>query len=299
MARPSNAPELTRRPPKAIREALVLEVGFRCPVKDCGIPYLTFHHFAPPWRVKHHHDPAGMVALCRNHADKADNGYYPDEYFQALKIEGAGRAQEVSGEFDYLRRNVLALIGSNMYYDVDTVLEVGGQRQIYFSRDEYGYLRLNFTLPGAAGMPRAWLEDGVWLIPPGAEYIECPPRGRFLSVRFPNGDSFRVEYSDVASKEFFLKKYPVAKYPPAAHMVDVVEYPLTVAEFWEVAQGGDIEMGRSQTRIHGCVIRNSSVVRGRVAISAGGPPATTPTFSPDSWALIARAADEFNGGRRR
>ena len=119
---------LPRRPPKDVRDTLCAEVGFRCPIPDCGSPYLTFHHFAPAWREKHHHHPGGMVALCSVHAAKADNGYYPDEYLRTLKQEGLGRAEAVRGEFDYLRHEILAVVGSSMYIRTDTILEINGER---------------------------------------------------------------------------------------------------------------------------------------------------------------------------
>jgi len=290
------SPTLTRRAPKGVREELVKEVGFRCPIEGCGVPYLTFHHFGPPWKVKAHHNPAGMVALCSNHAAKADNGYYPDDHFRRLKAEGAGRAATVSGEFDYLRRNVLAMLGSNMFYNVDTIVEVGGERQVFFERDANGYLLLNFKLPGADGAPRAWMENNVWVVEPGADYIECPPRGRYLSVDFPNGDHFRVEYSDVESKEEFLKKYPIAKYPPTEHMADVVDYPLTIAEFWEKAQGTTIQFGKNGTQFAGNLISNSAMTNARVGISMESEPTTQLPF--EMHELLARALELHYSAQR-
>jgi hypothetical protein len=39
---------LPRRPYAHVVRQLRQEVGFRCPVDDCGNPYLTWHHFDPP-----------------------------------------------------------------------------------------------------------------------------------------------------------------------------------------------------------------------------------------------------------
>src|SRR3984885_9748514 len=92
-----------RKPPRNTLKALRAEVGFLCPVKDCGRPYLTWHHFDPPWRVKKHHQPEGMIALCREHADQADNGAFTDHQLRELKITGKGRAHEVRGRFNWMR----------------------------------------------------------------------------------------------------------------------------------------------------------------------------------------------------
>jgi hypothetical protein len=93
----------SRDPYEWVKTALRQDVGFCCSVQDCGIPYLTWHHFDPPWRVEHHHRPEGMIALCREHADKADHGSFTDDQLRELKQEGRSRAAEVRGRFDWMR----------------------------------------------------------------------------------------------------------------------------------------------------------------------------------------------------
>lgn len=39
---------MTRNIPKDVRKILRKEVYFGCPIKDCGSPYLSYHHFNPP-----------------------------------------------------------------------------------------------------------------------------------------------------------------------------------------------------------------------------------------------------------
>jgi hypothetical protein len=73
------------------RKALRKEVGFGCPVKDCGNPYLTWHHFDPPWEIAKHkpkperHKVEGIIALCHSHHDEADAGAFTKEQLHALK----------------------------------------------------------------------------------------------------------------------------------------------------------------------------------------------------------------------
>jgi hypothetical protein len=57
--------------PEHVKEKLRTEVGYGCPI--CRSPFLTWHHFDPPYRVRPHNDPEGMIALCREHSDEADN----------------------------------------------------------------------------------------------------------------------------------------------------------------------------------------------------------------------------------
>jgi hypothetical protein len=102
---------VTRTPPAGIRRALRQEVGFHCPVDGCGNPYLTWHHFDPPWRVEHHHRVEGMIALCLDHAARADAGAFTNDQLRTLKREGRDRATAIRGRFDWMRRDLLAVVG--------------------------------------------------------------------------------------------------------------------------------------------------------------------------------------------
>lgn len=72
-------------PPSAVRLELRREVGFCCPVEGCHWPYLTWHHFDPPWHARQHHDQAGMVALCLQHHKEADSSAFTPEQLHAFK----------------------------------------------------------------------------------------------------------------------------------------------------------------------------------------------------------------------
>jgi hypothetical protein len=60
--------------PDKVKKFLRAEAGFGCPAEGCSSPYLTYHHFDPARREKEHRQPAGMVALCREHHDAAEGG---------------------------------------------------------------------------------------------------------------------------------------------------------------------------------------------------------------------------------
>jgi hypothetical protein len=65
---------VNRTAPVETRKALRREVNFGCPVEDCGVPYLEYHHFDPRFSERPHHDLPGMVALCPTHHGFADGG---------------------------------------------------------------------------------------------------------------------------------------------------------------------------------------------------------------------------------
>lgn len=282
--------ELPRRPPKSVLNELCREVGFRCPVDGCGSPYLTFHHFGPPWHVKQHHDPLGMIALCSNHAAKADGGYYPDDYFVELKKTAKGRAEPVSGWFDYLRRDLVVFVGATLFYEVETLVEIDGERCVYFNRDEDGFLLLNFKMPSLDGGPRAWMEDNLWVVDPGAKCVESPPRGRYLKVAFENDDMFYIEFRDVDTPEEFSTRYP-----SHLNLAGEFSYPIAVARLYERSKNGVIEFGSRETRIGRFgSMRGAAILHGKVGISLSGYGG----LKPDVVRSLSTSLRDYNRGRR-
>jgi len=129
-----------------------------------------------------------MIALCREHADKADNGAFTDAQLRAMKDAGPSRARAISGRFDWLRRDLLAVVGGSFYLKLDVILQIGTRPCIWFSRNEEGEAMLNFWMPASSGLTRARVLENTWLVPPTAADVECPPSGRLLHVRYPEGD---------------------------------------------------------------------------------------------------------------
>jgi hypothetical protein len=229
-----------------VKTALRQEVGFCCPVQGCGSPYLTWHHFDPPWRVEHHHRPEGMIALCRPHADKADHGSFTDDQLRELKQLGRARAAMARGQFDWMRRDLLAVVGGNFYYETPVIFQVGNTPCIWFERDEDGYLLLNFKMPTIGGRPRAQIERNFWNVSPAVEEVICPPSGRLIEVAYPNGDKFRAEFFDADSPSALDKRYTRRG---RRDWYTSVRFPLTVVELWETAAGTNIEFGPKSSLI--------------------------------------------------
>lgn len=76
---------LNRTVPEKVKSQLRQEVNFGCPLPDCGCPLLTWHHFDPPWHIRNHHNPDGMIALCVEHHAMADQGIFSNEQLHAFK----------------------------------------------------------------------------------------------------------------------------------------------------------------------------------------------------------------------
>lgn len=152
---------MNRHPPQEVIQELRREVGFLCPVQGCGNPYLTWHHYDPPWNVMHHHNPAGMIALCRMHADKADAGAYTKEQLANLKKSPNNRGEMPSGKFEWMRRKLLAVTGGNFFFDTPVPLEHKKAKMVWFNRDSEGNLLLNVRLDPHRAGGRLLIEDSV------------------------------------------------------------------------------------------------------------------------------------------
>src|SRR6266446_2552326 len=77
--------QIPREPYDGVKQALRQEVHYACPVPGCGSPLLLFHHFDPPWKRKHHHNPGGMIALCTKCHPKADRGTWTKAQLHSFK----------------------------------------------------------------------------------------------------------------------------------------------------------------------------------------------------------------------
>ena len=120
---------LVRTPPLGVRKQLRQEVGFACPdmlgSEHCGSPYLQWHHFDPEWHEEHHHRVKDMIALCAPHHDKAGVGAFTKDQLREFKARGAERALEVRGRFDWMRRQLLAVVGGMAVLDCPTIVQIG------------------------------------------------------------------------------------------------------------------------------------------------------------------------------
>jgi len=238
-----------RDPYRDVKRQLRREVGFACPVAGCGNPYLTWHHFDPPWRVEHHHRPEGMIALCLEHAHQADNSAFTDDQLRALKRVGGVRSDAIGGRFNWMRREVLVRVGGNFYFRTPVIFEIGSIPCIWLSRDEDDNLLVSFRMPTISGQPRASIIENFWSVPADVDEIVCPPMGRLIEVSYRNGDRFKAEFSEVANVAGLRARYP--NWRGLGEHEAELPMPLTVVEIWETAAGTNLEFGPNHSQIGG------------------------------------------------
>lgn len=103
-----------RNPKKGIKDILKKEVNFGCPIEGCGSPYLTYHHFDPPWHKIYEHHPDKMIALCLPHHNSADHGAFTNEQLYSLKKNPFLKSnQSITGKFLWNRKAIFLFVGSH------------------------------------------------------------------------------------------------------------------------------------------------------------------------------------------
>lgn len=218
-----------RKPiPKAVKKVLRKEVGFGCPVKGCGNPYLEYHHFDPPVSVKPHNDPEGMIALCAQHHKKADGGAYTVEQLHALKRDKAN-ADLVKGNLDWLRRDLLAVVGGNFYYETPKIITIDNIDLVSLVRDEDGYLRLSVNMLSLEPEERIIIEDNSWENIGNPSDLRSPPQGKELEVSYPNSDYLYLRFVELKSEDQAIKKYGHDVFSNLAFPLTAVEVNMTIA----------------------------------------------------------------------
>lgn len=231
---------MSRTPSKEVRKQLRKEVGYGCPVPGCGNPYLRWHHFDPPWHEWKHHNTQGMIALCGEHHSKADAGAYTKE--QLKNFKRIGTDQEIRGRFDWMRRDILAIVGGGFFYETPVVVEIMKKPVIWFNRDEEGYLLLNINMLSTSGQPRLVLEDNYWFLKGEPEDLVCPPSGKMIEASYPNGDYLKVEFIEIHSAADLVVQYKNAR--PYNWSIS---FPITVVEIHNTIMGLDIKFGPQKT----------------------------------------------------
>lgn len=243
----------SRTPPIEIRRRLRREVGFGCPVPGCRNPFLEYHHFDPPWRIEHHHRPEGMIALCESHHSQAGGGAFTDDQIREMKRAERSVERPVSARFNWMRNSLLVVAGGMFFYEVKTMVQYRSMPVIWFNRDEFGHQLLNVRMLSRTSEKRLWIQDHDWILHGEPEDVECPPSGRFLNVKYSNGDAVRVEFSNISSVDSDLAgRFQLDDF--TRERVHQIPTPITLCELHYAVGGTDINFGPRDTRLPGVTI---------------------------------------------
>jgi hypothetical protein len=86
---------------------------------------------------------------------------------------------------------------------------------VWFNRAGDGSFLLNIEMLTISGEPRLSVRDNDWLTEGRIETdIDCPPSGKLIAARYPNGDFVRIEFVVIHDAPAFGRRYPPPVIPP-------------------------------------------------------------------------------------
>lgn len=170
-----------------------------------------------------------------------------------MKSVPADRA-EVQGRFEWMRDDILAVVGGNFFYETPNMVVYGNEPMVWFERDDDRRLLLNLRMLTASGLPRTRLQNNDWFIRGDPSEVDSPPNGSRLLVRYENGDEFRVRFREWGSAAALE---PI--YPRALALGSALNFPLVTAELSIEVGGTGISFGPEATKLGGGQITGSIV----------------------------------------
>lgn len=247
--------------PPSVKKILRDEVGFGCPVTGCGNPYLEYHHFDPPIHVEPHNNPDGMIALCAHHHRKADGGLYTKEQLRALKENKTNR-DLVRGNLDWMRNDLLAVAGSNLFYNTPIPIQIDGHNVIKFEKDVEGYYRLSVNLLSISEEERVVIRDNEWENIGRPVDLRSPPQGKELEVAYRNGDYIYLRLHEIESNDVLVEKFRFS-----CNGIDEIQFPITLVEINLDFGDTDISINTDCTSLGSIDIRQCMVIGCRIGLS--------------------------------
>ncbi|MET7375853.1 hypothetical protein [Micromonospora arida] len=189
-------------------------------------------------------DPACMVALRATHHAKADAWTVED--IRRLKLAAPNRP-EVNGRFEWMRRDVLAIVGGNYYYETPIILEIKGQPVVWFDRDEDHRLLLSVRMITTSRDARFYMDRNDWIVRGQPGDVESPPSGCFLRVRYENGDELRIQF-----KQWFSSgELGAAHEPPISALGEKLKFPLVSAQVMMKVGNAPISLSEKSAHLYG------------------------------------------------
>jgi hypothetical protein len=232
-----------------------------------------------------------MIALCRDHHPEADAGAFTIDQLKVLKRLGRDRNQALGARLNWMREELVAVVGGNFFVRTPIAVRVKDIPIVWFNRDDQGRLLVNLQALTTAGRPRMVMVDNFWMTEGTDEReIVCPPSGRLVSAKYPNGDALKVEFREVVSDKDFERRFPPAELPTdlkerferdgialpeISHRESLtrfdLHFPVAVVEITMDIAGTGITFGPRQTDIGAGTMTGNWVVDCGVGVQIGSP----------------------------
>jgi hypothetical protein len=233
-----------------------------------------------------------MVALCRDHHPEADAGAFTKEEVRRFKVDGRDRSRALGARFNWMRESLLAVVGGNLYYETPIAIRISDIPIVWFERDPSRRLLVNLQMVTTSGEPRMVMLDNFWMTEGRESDIQCPPSGRLVRARYPNGDQLKIEFREIDGVEELDRRYqpevPAAVRErfadrgiplddtPASYADPVarsgVKFPLAAVEITMKVAGTGLDLGPRATTLPGHNVIAGGWISGcQVGIQLGEP----------------------------
>lgn len=199
-----------------------------------------------------------MIALCATHHAKADAWTISD----VRNLKSGIRNRTIAGKFEWMRDDVLAVVGGNFYYETPTMVEFRGERLIWFERDAHNRLLLNLNMLSITGEPRTSLVNNDWFIEGKPQDVVSPPNGSLLKVAYANGDLVSVRFRQWRDEHSLGRVFP-----RALAIGNDLRFPLVTAEVELEVGGTDIRLSARGSNLGGVTLTGNVMVRCGVGLS--------------------------------
>lgn len=126
-----------------------------------------WHHFDPPWSIKQHHNPEGMIALCPNHHKEADSDEFSKNQLRELKTNPNPR-ELIQKEYGWMFPHCLIRLGGGAFAPSWCVLTIADL--VVFQAKRVGgkddHLAFTFALKNEDDELIACMEDNLFVLYP-------------------------------------------------------------------------------------------------------------------------------------
>jgi len=157
---------MDRDPPQNVKRVLRQEVNYGCPVPNCGSPFLTWHHFDPPWSVKEHHNPEGMIALCTKCHPMADSSAYSQGQLRNFK-QNPNPIDFIKTKFPWMPEKCIIRLGG-CYAPDWCRISISGKSILEIRKDDVGLTTVSFILKKENNETLATMNENVFHAYPDA-----------------------------------------------------------------------------------------------------------------------------------
>jgi hypothetical protein len=200
--------EISRHPPADVVRYLRKEVNYSCPI--CGLPFLSWHHFDPPFHVRAHHDLAGMIALCPGHHKMADSGVYTVAQLRELKREGMSK-NRVAFRWPWIPENIAFIFGGSILFGARPALTIdgstilGARRGRLAESSDFDVL-FDLNLKTREGKPIARMEENLFeALTPDLEDFVFTPGTNVFGIEHTSGTKLKLEFHRYTPAKFRLR----------------------------------------------------------------------------------------------